>query len=330
MELVAPHLPGLDVRAARQLVAVAADQLMPGDPDLDEQVGAGVPAAGVDGHPRRGDRVPGVPARRRRPTTSAPRSAPAPSSCGPKGDGLTIGQRNADALSALIAEANLNRPHRGGGLPAALTLTVSLTEAERIALRDPQRFRDTFPGPPPRRRPDQRAAGRGRRHPVRAVLRRHHTHPPHHQRRHRSGTVRMAAGPGPREPARGDGRDGGGAAGGGSGGAAGHPRSAQGPPDPGPRMRDPRLRGAGRVHRAAPRHRVGHRRPDGPAEPGFAMFRAPSANRDRPMDLHETRTRPGQTRRRPRTPPLVDHPTTPITNLNPRPGGDTPGTPARP
>src|SRR4029079_12184463 len=36
VELVAPHLPGLDIRGTRQLVALVADQLHPGDPDHDE------------------------------------------------------------------------------------------------------------------------------------------------------------------------------------------------------------------------------------------------------------------------------------------------------
>lgn len=56
------------------------------------------------------------------------------------GDGLTSAQRRADALAALVAVATTRGLPTGGGLPAAMTLTVSLSEATRVALRNPARF----------------------------------------------------------------------------------------------------------------------------------------------------------------------------------------------
>lgn len=143
MAQVLPHLPGLDARSSRRLVDFAVDGLDPGDPDLQEQSdhaarhlawaktpGGGVafegylPAAEADAFVRavealaQGLRV--------------------------QGDGLSAGQRRADALAALVAIAADRGLPAGGGLPAAVTLTVSLTEAERIAQRDPADFATLF------------------------------------------------------------------------------------------------------------------------------------------------------------------------------------------
>jgi len=54
-------------------------------------------------------------------------------------DGLTATQRRADALAAIIAKAAAHGLPTGGGLPVAVTLTISATEAQRIAAIDPNR-----------------------------------------------------------------------------------------------------------------------------------------------------------------------------------------------
>lgn len=56
-------------------------------------------------------------------------------------DYLTIAQRRADALAELVARAAAHGLPTGGGLPAALTITVSATEAQRIAATDPAAYR---------------------------------------------------------------------------------------------------------------------------------------------------------------------------------------------
>lgn len=54
-----------------------------------------------------------------------------------EGDGITVAQRRADALSSLVARAAANGLPVGGGLPAAVTLLVSADDAQRIAATDP-------------------------------------------------------------------------------------------------------------------------------------------------------------------------------------------------
>lgn len=54
-----------------------------------------------------------------------------------EGDGLTLAQRRADALAALVARAVAHGLPAGGGLPASVTLLVSADEAARIAGIDP-------------------------------------------------------------------------------------------------------------------------------------------------------------------------------------------------
>ena len=139
VDRVLPHLPGLDAASSRRLVAWTADLLDPADPDAQElsdhasrylawttAPGGSVafegylPAAEADAFTR----------------TIAALSQ----ELRVRGDGLSAGQRAADALAALVARAGGHRPPTGGGLPAALTLTVSLTEAARVALRDPGAF----------------------------------------------------------------------------------------------------------------------------------------------------------------------------------------------
>lgn len=66
-----------------------------------------------------------------------------------EGDEHTMAQRRADALAALVAKASADGVPTGGGLPAAVTLTVSLTEAERIADTNPDQIGDLPPRPRP-------------------------------------------------------------------------------------------------------------------------------------------------------------------------------------
>ncbi len=69
-----------------------------------------------------------------------------------EGDGLTAGQRHADALITMVnsAAAHHDLPSSAGGLPVAATITVSLSEAERF-----------FPGGAPTDAdPDRPATGR--------------------------------------------------------------------------------------------------------------------------------------------------------------------------
>ncbi|MDZ4250261.1 MAG: DUF222 domain-containing protein, partial [Candidatus Nanopelagicales bacterium] len=51
-----------------------------------------------------------------------------------EGDGLTRGQRNADALMLLVSKADLPKH---GGLPAAVTLTMTMAQAEQVANTSP-------------------------------------------------------------------------------------------------------------------------------------------------------------------------------------------------
>ena len=131
--MVLPHLPALDARATRRLVAFTVDQLAPGDPDHAESSdhaarrlawargpGGGIVLEGYLPAPEADAFVRAIGA-----LVEDLRTA---------GDRWTLPQRRADALAALLDRAGLPA---GGGLPAAMTLTVSLTEAARIAQRDP-------------------------------------------------------------------------------------------------------------------------------------------------------------------------------------------------
>ncbi len=68
-----------------------------------------------------------------------------------QGSVASAAQRRADGLASLVAKAAAHGLPTGGGAPATLALTVSLTEAERIASRDPAR-------PQPEDQRDSRAA----------------------------------------------------------------------------------------------------------------------------------------------------------------------------
>ncbi len=139
VEHVLPLLSGLDARSSRRLVDHAADLLDPADPDGQEQsdhaarflVWTTPPGGGVafEGY---------LPAAEAEAFTRAVNALAEEMRV--QGDGLSAGQRAADGLAALVARAGEHGLPSGGGLPAAMTLTVSLTEAARVAQRDPASF----------------------------------------------------------------------------------------------------------------------------------------------------------------------------------------------
>jgi hypothetical protein len=133
---VLPHLPALGLRETRRAVAATVDALAPGDPDQDELsdhaarqlawsavAGGGIVFQGYLPQPEADAFMRAIDA-----LAEDLRVAD---------DGLSPGQRRADALSALVARAVAHGLPAGGGLPAALTLTVPLGEAQRVASRDP-------------------------------------------------------------------------------------------------------------------------------------------------------------------------------------------------
>ena len=145
-ELVAavlPLIPPLDGKAARRLVAHAVDRLQPGDPDSAELSDHAARYLAWSRTPGGGIAFEGyLPGAEASAFTSAIDALVA--SLRAEGDGLTPGQRKADAVAALVAAAGRNGLPSGGGLVAAMTLTVSLEEAARVALRDPAHFGTRF------------------------------------------------------------------------------------------------------------------------------------------------------------------------------------------
>lgn len=145
---VLPHLPGLDARATRRVVGFAADQLQPGDPDQEELADHAARYLSWSQTPRGGIVLQGY--------LPAPESAAFTAmilalreSLRVAGDGLDVGQRNADALAALVARATAqDGPPSGGGLPAVLSLLVDVEQASRVALRDPAEFGTGFQARP--------------------------------------------------------------------------------------------------------------------------------------------------------------------------------------
>lgn len=131
----APLLPTLTLKESKAVIRVAVDAINPGDPDNAEQndyhhrslnwaeFRSGISFQGY---------LPTVEAGAFRAVINALAEASRVD-----GDGVTATQRRADALAALVAKASEHGLPSGGGLPAAVTLTVSLTEADRIAQRDP-------------------------------------------------------------------------------------------------------------------------------------------------------------------------------------------------
>jgi Domain of unknown function (DUF222) len=137
IDAVLPALPDLDRRATRLLLAETVDKVNPGDPD-DEEITdhaarrlswATIPGNGgivLDGY------LPGLEAGAFTAAINALTEA-----ARTQADQRTPTQRRADALAELVTRATAHGLPTGGGLPTAVTLTVSLTEAERIAAHDP-------------------------------------------------------------------------------------------------------------------------------------------------------------------------------------------------
>ena len=162
IDTLLPVLPGLTAAHTGRLLDEAVDLIRPTDPDLAETSDhrdrylAWTRPGGRDGLHVKADL----------PAAEADAFLAAITATGEAlraiGDGVTVPQRRADALTALITAAApavrrdrepvagpsdvasadpeptaTGRPAVGGGLPVALTLTVSLTEAARLASRDP-------------------------------------------------------------------------------------------------------------------------------------------------------------------------------------------------
>ena len=137
IDLVLPVLPDLTIPQARTVIARTVDQLAPSIPDHDDTTDHAARALSWSHSPGGGITLTGyLPAPEADTFTHAIEAMT--DTLRAAGDTLTATQRRADALTTLIAHSH---PPTGGGLPAALTLTVSLTEATRIAARDPHTLR---------------------------------------------------------------------------------------------------------------------------------------------------------------------------------------------
>ncbi len=127
-----PVLRGLSVRQVRKVVARAVDLLTPDDPDRTEHRNHDrrfLAFCDYGGMTMIRGELPGIDGAA---VTSAIRALA--DSLRAEGDGLTRGQRYADALITLVnaAAAHGDLPTSASGLPVAATITVSLTEAERL------------------------------------------------------------------------------------------------------------------------------------------------------------------------------------------------------
>ena len=127
-----PVLRGLSVRQVRKVVARAVDLLTPDDRNRTEQRHHDrrfLAFCDYGGMTMIRGELPGIDGAA---VTSAIRALA--DSLRAEGDGLTRGQRYADALITLVnaAAAHGDLPATGNGLPVSAAITVSLTEAERL------------------------------------------------------------------------------------------------------------------------------------------------------------------------------------------------------
>jgi hypothetical protein len=132
---LAPLLPGLSPADTRAVVEAAAELVSPTDADRREQAdyehralvwtgtGGGIEFRGY------------LPALEAGAFTAAINALAEAQRT--DGDTRTTAQRNADALAELVARATAHGLPTGGGLPVAVTLTVSAAEAERILRTGP-------------------------------------------------------------------------------------------------------------------------------------------------------------------------------------------------
>ena len=131
---VLPHLPHLSVRAVRRFVARAVDILDPHDRDRREQrrhdqrfLAFSSYCGSLTFH----GQLPELEGAAFRTALAA-----LAESIRAEGDGLTTGQRYADALITMVnaAATHQDLPATAGGLPVAASVTISLTEAERLVV----------------------------------------------------------------------------------------------------------------------------------------------------------------------------------------------------
>ncbi len=138
VERVVPLLRGLDARTTRRVVGVVVDQLAPEDQeatDRAEYAARHLTWTGISGGLTIQGFLPTLEGAAFRAAIEAMAE-----SLRIAGDGVRVGQRRADALAEIVARAAAHGLPTGGGLPAAVTLTVPLGEAERIATRDPSAY----------------------------------------------------------------------------------------------------------------------------------------------------------------------------------------------
>ncbi len=130
-----PVLPGMGARETSRAVQRAVDLLSPDDPD--EQERSDYDARHLVWSPFRG----GLVFSGYLPAAEAGAFTAAVDACAEEfrvaGSPASVGQRRADGLASLVSKAAAHGLPSGGGVPATLALTVSLTEAERVAARDP-------------------------------------------------------------------------------------------------------------------------------------------------------------------------------------------------
>jgi hypothetical protein len=132
---LAPLLPGLSPADTRAVVEAAAELVSPTDADQREQAdyehralvwtgtGGGIEFRGY------------LPALEAGAFTAAINAVAEANRT--DGDPRTMAQRNADALAELVARGTAHGLPTGGGLPVAVTLTVSAAEAERLLRTGP-------------------------------------------------------------------------------------------------------------------------------------------------------------------------------------------------
>ena len=148
IDVVLPALEGLDGKLARRLVAHAVEELTPHDQEAGEQgdyAARYLSWTGIGGALSFQGHLPAPEAALFKAAIKA-----LAEDLRVAGDGVGPAQRRADALIALVAKAAVHGLPTGGGQPVAVTLTVPVSEAGRIAGSDPTaygtRYEDTAPG----------------------------------------------------------------------------------------------------------------------------------------------------------------------------------------
>ena len=145
VDAVVPLLPDLDVAGTRRVVAAAIDLIAPRDPDIGEDADYRQRYLSWARF-RNGVNLQGyLPAAEAEAFTAAVNAMAESSRVA--GDGLTAGQRRADALALLLDRALATGVPAAGGSPATVTMTMSASELARLAGRDPAAYRPMAPVP---------------------------------------------------------------------------------------------------------------------------------------------------------------------------------------